>query len=115
MGTNYYWFKEKINIGEHVVDEGLHIGKLSAGWVFHFQAHPNLGSYADYKKLLQEGYIYDEYNDIIPNKKFIKLVESTRSAGWKFSSLPEGTEQTHFEGIDEWEDEGFMFTCCDFC
>ena len=64
IGTNFYWFKEeqKEDFEHH---EGLHIGKRSCGWVFHFQAHhePFLHSFNDYKKFLKQGYIYDEYEN----------------------------------------------------
>ena len=39
MGTNYYHYKEKIKESNENSNEGLHIGKNSWGWVFHFEAH----------------------------------------------------------------------------
>ena len=99
------------------MDEGLHIGKCSAGWAFHFRAHHDsfqryrLVSYRDYKEFLKEGYIYTEYEDLVYYDEFIEMVESTRPKK-KWSSLPEG-EQLHIG--EEWENEGFMFSLCDFC
>ena len=76
MSTNYYWYKEAQWEGSK--EEGLHIGKNSCGWSFHFQAHEdpfqryNLTSYKAWKEFLKEGFIYDEYGEFIPYKKFIK-------------------------------------------
>ena len=119
MGTNYYWYKEK-PVGNFT--EGLHIGKRSAGWVFHFQAHKNirqnqnLMSYYDYKEFLKDGYIYNEYEEEIPYADFIKLVEETKEvedgeAPWSFENNPE----SNYHFCDEWMDSGFMFTKGDFC
>ena len=116
MGTSYYWYREKPE--KEPPFEGLHIGKLSAGWTFHFQAHLdpfqryNLTSYRAWKEFLEEGYILDEYNEPITYKKFIKLIESTRPKGKTWESLPKA-EQLHL--CDEWIDEGFMFSLGDFC
>lgn len=116
MGNNYYWYREKPQ--DPVNEEGLHIGKCSAGWVFHFQAHLDkfqrykLTSYGAWKEFLKEGYIYDEYGVPVSYPKFIKLVESTRPKGITWESLPEA-EQLHL--CDEWIDEGFMFSLGDFC
>ena len=62
IGTNFYWFKEKQGKDfEH--HEGLHIGKRSCGWVFHFQAHhkPFLHSYKDYKEVMGTDYVQRFY------------------------------------------------------
>ena len=117
MGTNYYWFREEKKPNQ-IVDEGLHIGKCSAGWSFHFQAHfdpfqrYDLTSYRNYKEFLKEGYIYTEYDDLVYYDEFIEMVESTRPKK-KWTSFPEDREQLHIG--DEWEDEGFMFSLVDFC
>lgn len=116
MGTNYCWYKEAQWEGPK--EEGLHIGKNSCGWSFHFQAYKdpfqryNLTSYKAWKEFLKEGFIYDEYGEFIPYKKFIKLVEATRPKGKTFEDIPEA-EQIHL--CDEWVDAGFMFTLGDFC
>lgn len=116
MGTNYYWYREDPK--NPIENEGLHIGKLSGGWAFHFEAHFDkfqrykLTSYAAWKEFLKEGFIYNEYGDFYPYKKFIKLIESTREKGKTYKDIPEG-EQLHL--CDEWEDCGFMFSLGDFC
>lgn len=116
MGTNYYWYREAQ--WDKPIEEGLHIGKLSCGWTFHFEAHYDkfqrykLTSYAAWKEFLKEGFIHDEYGEFIPYKKFIKLIESTRAKGKTYKDIPEG-EQLHL--CDEWEDCGFMFSIGDFC
>ena len=122
MGTNYYWYKEKQTA--RPIPEGLHIGKCSAGWVFHFQAHKdifqrqNLMSYYDYKEFLKKGFIYNEYEEEVPYSKFIKLVESTKKQEdgkepWTFENNPDNVRP--IDSTEEWMDSGFMFTKGDFC
>ena len=60
-------------------------------------------------------FIYNEYEELVSYEKFIKVIESTRPRKYKLSNLPEEATQTRIEGIEEWEDEGFMFTLWDFC
>jgi len=118
LGTNFYWFKEKQK-EEFKHHEGLHIGKRSCGWVFHFQAHhkPFLHSFKDYKEFLKEGYIYDEYDRLISYKDFIEAVEATKeieSDGekpWDFNSCPE--EESYFP-FEQWMNDGYMFSIGDF-
>ena len=116
MGTNYYWFKEEIKGKNIFPDAGLHVGKLSCGWVFHFQAYPELSltSFSAYKKLLKEGFIYDEYNNRISYKKFIKLIKSTLPDGVTHESEDDGNNQLRLAGFFEWLDEGFIFSIGDF-
>lgn len=118
IGTNFYWFKIK---QEENFDhkKGLHIGKRSCGWVFHFQAHnaPFLHSYKDYKEFLKEGYIYDEYDRLISYTDFIKAVEATREIEpdgekpWDFNNCPNSEK---YQLCEEWMNEGFMFSLGDF-
>ena len=95
----------------------MHIGKRSCGWVFNFEAHYDkfqrykLTSYRAWKEFLKEGYIYNEYGELISYNKFIKLVEETRGKGKVQEGISEG-EQLHLG--DEWEDSGFVFTLGDF-
>ena len=117
MGTNFYYFKDKIT---EQMDpcSGLHIGKCSGGWVFNFEAHPqeNLMSVKQYRKFLKEGVIYDEYGDLISYKNFWKKVESTLKSefGYKPHTFDDDGVQLHFQAAVEWLDEGFVFTLGDF-
>lgn len=123
MGTNYYHFKEKIKEGDFP-EGGLHIGKNSAGWVFHFEAHeyPRLKTAQDYQEFLKEGVIYNEYDEEVSYEEFWKIVEESKEdyygkPPYDFENLPEDGNTSSFPliGIAEWMDEGFMFTANDFC
>lgn len=123
MGTNFYYFKEKINTEERAVEEGLHIGKLSAGWVFHFQAHKKLGTVLQYRIFLKKGYIYNEYEEEVSYEDFWRIVEDSLKPDpqdnkplYSFDNLPEDDKTSaYLMGIEEWMDEGYMFTLNDFC
>jgi len=124
MGTNYYWFRDKIETRDVLPEEGLHIGKNSAGWVFNFQAYQSvslwgdpahfmsLGTYCEYREFLKEGYIYDEYGEYIPYEEFLRIVKESKE--------PENGQQPLCKiepichGIMEWTNDGFMFTLNDF-
>ena len=121
MGTNFYYFQEQAKDATFV-DEGLHIGKLSAGWVFHFEAHinPELKTVEAYREFLKNGVIYDEYNRRITYEEFWKLVESSLEADLgdtepphSFDNLPE--DSIHLISTEDWMDGGFMFTESNFC
>ena len=116
IGTNYYYFKERVT-EETDLHEGTHIGKNSAGWVFHFEAHPNLKTVEDYKKLLKNGVIYDEYEREIPYDEFWNIVKSSKEEDhfgkpWSFSNLPENENRDTC--FDDWQDEGYDFTNVEF-
>lgn len=69
MSTNYYiktGKKEKVicNYGcEHLIDETLHIGWHSNGWKFclHIIPEKNINELNDWKPILKNGKIEDEY------------------------------------------------------
>ena len=122
MGTNFYYFTGKIKEGIPA-ETGLHIGKLSAGWVFHFQAYEKLRTIPQYKAFLKEGYIYNEYDEEVSYEDFWRIVEdSLKPDPWdneppySFDNLPEGDNtSSRLTGIEEWMSSGFMFTKNDFC
>ena len=119
MGTNFYHFSDQVG-APTLMETGLHIGKFSGGWVFHFQAYekPELKTVAQYKEFLKEGVIYNEYNEKVSYKEFWELVESSlKSDPWdpappySFDNLPEDDKiSAHLSGIEEWMNSGFMFT-----
>ncbi len=119
MGTNFYWFKDEIK-GEAgtPIDTGLHIGKNSCGWVFHFASHPMkyLISYYQWKEFTKRGYIYDEYGDHVFHDEFWEMVDDTKSdfnghKPYDFINNPENSG-TLYEG--DYMNQGFMFSECDF-
>lgn len=117
MGTNYYWFKKRIHEG---AEGGLHIGKNSAGWVFHFEAHeyPRLKTVQDYKEFLKKGFIYNEYDEKIPYNEFWEIVEDSVEdcydrPPYSFVNLPKGEED--ILSLRGWMSEDYMFSMGDFC
>ena len=121
MGTNYYFFREKMKENEFC-DNGLHIGKNSWGWVFNFEGYPDKGitTVQDWRNLTKEGYIYNEYDEEISYEDFWKLVEETKEP------MPDGKEKYVLTdptqdpspidlSIPMWKDEGYGFTGWEFC
>ena len=113
MGTNWYLFNTRA--GQEAGFEGMHIGKRSCGWVFHFQAYPelNIRTVKDWKFHTKMGFIYDEYGDEYTYDKFWKIVEETKEPddGMQPTILyyPENNDRNW------WEDEGFSFSSYEFC
>ena len=85
MGTNYYAVRNRPTI-----ERPIHIGKASAGWLFHFQRQNDLwheppivwNTYNQVKNWLKEytvdsdNYvIINEYDEIIPFDEFCKEVD----------------------------------------
>lgn len=116
MGTNYYLHYNR-NVTKENVESGLHIGKRSAGWVFHFQAHdnPKIDRVWTYRKLTKTGFIYDEYGIEHSYKDFWEGVEFTKEPfnGEEPYVLddPNNPEPAWFK---RWEDEGYCFSEGDF-
>ena len=71
MGTNYYAItNRKIKVTcdcgfEHEINERLHIGKNSYGWMFALQCIPEKGIFElkDWMPILKEAQIKDEYDE----------------------------------------------------
>lgn len=90
MSINYYiktGEKEKVicNYGcEHIIDETLHIGKYSNGWKFclHIIPEKNINELNDWKPILQNGKIEDEYgNKISYDDMLTKIVGEYKDKG----------------------------------
>ena len=118
MGINFYWFKERVTELADVSD-GLHIGKKSAGWVFHFEAHknPKLRTVKDYEEFLRKGMIYNEYNKEISYKDFWQIVEASKLPynGRSPYVLHDNEKVSDFnEFFPSWENEGLAFTEWEF-
>ena len=88
MGTNYYHRSNTCLCCDRYDEH--HIGKSSAGWTFNFHGERDknpefnpLGetivSFADWKKRLKIGRIFDEYDEEISFEDFVKLIESKRN------------------------------------
>lgn len=86
MGTNYYAVKNRPSL-----EEPIHIGKSSAGWMFSFQSQndkwhdppvvwntwPQVRDWLKkYTVDTHEYVIMDEYDEIIPYADFVDLVEA---------------------------------------
>lgn len=116
IGTNYYLLKKRIKSTSDL-DKGMHIGKSSCGWVFHFQAFPKIKKVKQMKKVTLDGYIYNEYGEEFTYRDFWYLVESTKipDENGKKYVLVDPRYPHVLSPFDEWEDEGFAFTMGDFC
>ena len=116
MGTNFYlhFHRSDVELGK----EGIHIGKNSCGWVFHFEAHNNpcLKTVKDMKAFTKLGFIYDEYEVEHTYEGFWDIVaRSKESFNGRAPYVLEDPEHPEPPIFPSWEDEGFAFTEGDFC
>jgi len=89
MGTNYYAFTgEKVNVRcdcgfTHQMDERLHIGKNSYGWMFSLHAIPQRGLFEldDWKEILKSSAISDEYGTEISYDEMIGIIMKSSRRG----------------------------------
>jgi hypothetical protein len=80
MGTNYYWYSN--DQAQHcttcLCNDGLHIGKSSAGWNFLLHIHPNLGVHelVDWRSLFCKvgSCIKNEYGDKIAYQEMVDCI-----------------------------------------
>ncbi len=100
MGTNYYW-SEEINqceeCGTILSEEGLHIGKSSAGWTFALHVgHPGIDSLDEWiKRWSKPGSgIVDEYGKRITAIDMYRVVTERSAKGW--------------DGYPRWDEEKLM-------
>ena len=104
-----YFSRERAKL----MTEDFHIGKRSAGWVFHFEAHnnPKITTVREMKKYTRIGFIYDEYGREYTYNGFWQLVEDTKEPYFDRDPYvlddPENPEPAWFK---RWEDEGFCFS-----
>lgn len=90
MSTNYYvktGKKKKVfcNYGcEHEIDEELHVGLYSLGWKFALQILPenNIYEIEDWKPILKNGEIRDEYGNIVSYEKMIDLILNNKNTSY---------------------------------
>lgn len=119
MGTNFYLFNRRVE--RDLGLEGQHIGKRSCGWVFHFQAYPelNVRTVEDWRTLTKTGFIYDEYGVEYTYNEFWLLVKETKKAyndrAPYVLSDPNNELLDKFAEEESWEDEGFAFSSWEFC
>ena len=82
MGTNYYYHEDSVcgACGHSKADdeEGLHIGKSSAGWVFKLHIYPqdgvsSLNNWADYFER-SRSIIKNEYGDTISPFEMLRII-----------------------------------------
>ena len=77
VGTNYYYHKQGRCAHCGRTDDGLHIGKSSAGWRFALRVHKydGINSLADWEALWKSGgIILDEYGDDVPADEMLKMI-----------------------------------------
>ena len=116
MGTNYYLVKNKPTVREPV-----HIGKSSAGWMFHFQSQNNQWDYSEpivwntwnqvketLKRLTVDSdqfVILDECDDVISFDDFCKLVEDKQQDEFDRDNPDNFSNARNIDGYrfsDEW-------------
>lgn len=117
MGTNYYAVRNR-----PTVQEPIHIGKSSIGWLFNFQRHNDTwndppvvwNTWTQIKAWLKENtvdktdyVIIDEYDEIISLDEFIELVEEKQKD--KFCKA----NKDNFSYSDNVD--GYRFSDEDFC
>lgn len=73
FANTYYPSIEELNEVYYLT---YHIGKSSYGWRFLLQVYPqlNINSLEDWKKLLSEGTIFDEYGDKISKEEMLEII-----------------------------------------
>lgn len=74
MGTNYYWYQQKLCTKCGRNDDGVHIGKSSHGWCFSLAVNEEIKNLDNWKKKFEDGVIKDEYGDIIPVKEMLSII-----------------------------------------
>lgn len=107
MGTNYYF---EFNFCKHCGrSDTVHLGKHAGGWRFILQWNGGkfYKSWKEMKKWLKEevkkgGKIYNNYNEEVKLKDFIKIVEKTRKDPTWFD--------THFM----FDEDGYLFCDTEF-
>lgn len=121
MGTNYYLPKACPNPCDHCSEEGLHIGKRSAGWTFGFQAYPDesLMSWEAWKERIRTaGKVVDEYGDEFTPEEFESLVLETLDPWGPRRLTPRHRDAlTTHSGYDDrrfYDAEGWDFWIGDF-
>lgn len=77
MGTNYYHVHNICPCCKRADTE--HIGKSSIGWQFTFHATEQARSWQDWKRLLQDGEIRDEYDTLHSYTAFVEFVEAKQA------------------------------------
>jgi hypothetical protein len=117
MGTNYYAVRNRPTVQDHI-----HIGKSSVGWLFNFQAHndawndpPVIWNTYDqvkawlYKHTVQDKdyVIMDEYDKIVSFDDFFEMVDIKQ------------TDKHNIENPDNFSYarnvNGYRFSDGDFC
>ena len=111
MGTNYYLLTRKLKKEEYP-EGGMHIGKNSCGWIFHFESHPSIKSVQDMREATKVGYIYNEYGEKISYRNFWKIVRESKEP-YEDGSLPKGLTS---EGIrmGDYSSDGYPFSIVEF-
>jgi len=76
MGTNYYVKSETCESCGHKPEQ-LHIGKLSAGWEFVFQATEKFKSFEQWCDHLKTVDIVNEYDEIVTYVELVRIMQNS--------------------------------------
>lgn len=102
MGTNYY---HQTNICACCGRCDLeHIGKSSMGWQFTFHATESARSWSDWKLVLKEGQIVNEYDEPQPYDEFVAFVEQKQANNTRNHALLYPDRGNYID------DEGYSFS-----
>lgn len=114
MGTNYYF--------QYYTENGrakdLHIGKKSAGWQFSFRGYcrksfeREIKSFADWKLLFSslEGEIFNEYDEKISLKDFLKIVENSKREKYNHTTYCKKYYSEYAKRCCWLDEEGWSFS-----
>ena len=89
MGTNYYWYKNKLcPTCQQATSEPKHIGKSSSGWCFSLKVHPDesingLGTW-EILWALEGSYIKNQYGERIDREEMSRII---RDRTWERKHL----------------------------
>jgi hypothetical protein len=106
MGTNYYVRPEYDRPDLEREEEGIHLGKSAAGWVFTFRAYPHASppvmDFGAWTGLLELGTVYDEYRRPVDQGELLDLIADSQ------------TGRKDPDDIAFLDDEGFRFIAQEF-
>lgn len=77
MGTNYYLeFDRCPHCGRP--QQRIHLGKNSCGCKFLFQKSEFIKNFEDFKKMIKQGTIVDEYDRVISEQEMLEIIEESQ-------------------------------------
>ena len=115
MGTNYYWIAD---VCEHCqrVEEKLHIGKSSCGWVFALRVYPDRGinSLYDWMKVWfaaqKPGKIENEYGEVVTRDAMLQCIVARSHPQGLCRSSDHGHDRDVRQGEGTWDYCNYEFS-----